>query len=168
MSKFRNIDYSKMLYEALRSYFSVNKAGELSYLYKLLTCIIWPLKLQWDSFETYRKKMWLISQCKWALGQLTNLLNYLYDPINNSIFLLQSSITLIFAPVIAETSSTFAPVIAETTTVFVPLIKDLPASVPMTVNIPASIEADTATYNDLVATIEKIRPLGLKYTIQTF
>lgn len=168
MNKFHSIDFPQILHESLRDYFTINKAGNLSFLYRFLLCVIWPFKLVWDTFETYRAKIWLISQTKWQLGQLTNVLNYLYDSINNSIYITQSVIDFIFAPVFAETTTIFAPVFAETTDFFAPTFSDILAFHPVIIHIPASLLADTSSYSDMVATIEKIRILGLSYSIETF
>jgi hypothetical protein len=168
MSQFKNIYYPDLLHDSLRDYFSVNKAGSLSYLYKILLCILWPLQATWDSYDTYRRKTWLISQCKWQMGQLTNVLNYLYDSTNNSIYITQSVLDSVFVPVIAESSSVYATVIAETTTVFVHPITDATRGLPVIIHIPASLYADSTKAADLISTLEKIRPFCLSYTIQTF
>jgi hypothetical protein len=124
-----------------------------------------PLQEKWDVFEIYRKKIWIISQCRWILGQLANVLNYLYDSTYNRIFLTQSNVTNIFVPVFAEVTAVFAPEIGETTTVFCPTSGDLPKLHPMIINVPAVIYTDSVMLSDLVSTVEKIRPCGLRYTI---
>jgi hypothetical protein len=125
-----------------------------------------PIQTSWDAFEVYRAKIWLISQCKWVIGQLTNVLNYLYDSTNNSIYISQSSIDKVFVPEFTETTLVFAKVFAETTVVFAPTFDDIAKVHPMKINVPASIYTNSAVLADLVATVEKIRPLGLKYTIE--
>ena len=167
MSQFKNIYYPDLLHDSLRDYFSVNKAGNLSYLYRFILCVLWPLQTAWDSFNAYRLKTWLISQCKWQIGQLTNVLNYLYDSVSNSIYITQVSLSSDFVPVIAETTTVFAPVIAETTTVFVIPILDT-STLPVVINIPSSLGSDTVKYQDMISTLNKIKPLGITYTTQTF
>jgi hypothetical protein len=168
MSLFKSIYQPALLHESLRDYFSVNKKGIVSILYKFLLCCLMPLQTAWDDFELYRQKIWLISICKWQLGQLTNVLNYLYDPIDNSIYLTQSTVVNVYVPVFAETTAVFPTVFAETTDVFCPTISDVPMIHPMTINIPASLAADAVKYADLIATVEKIKITGLKYEIKTF
>lgn len=87
--RFRRIDYGKMLYETLRGYFSVNKKGKLNRLYQYCACLIQPLILPWDSFESARRLNGLIANTKWQMGQLKNVLNYLFDKSANSIYISQ-------------------------------------------------------------------------------
>ena len=163
--QFKNVYYPSLLHENLRDYSSVNKAGQLSYLYKFLLCVLMPLQNAFDSYDIYRKKMFLISICKWQIGQLTNVLNYLYDSINNSIYITQSSIDKVFVPVFAETTHVFATVFAETTTVFAPTFSDIAKIHPMKIMVPSYTFTNTSQLSDLVASCEMIRPLGLKYEI---
>jgi hypothetical protein len=166
MNKFRSISFPTILHESLRDYFSINKAGKLSFLYKFLICILWPLKLAWDNFETYRQKIYLISICGWKLGQLTNVLNYLYDSSNNSIYITQSVIEMVFDPTFTGTTINFDPTFAGITTVFEATFSDSASIIPVIIHIPSSLFNDAGKKSDLVATIEKIRILGLKYEIQ--
>ena len=94
----RKIDYSKMLYSTLGAYFSINASGLISILYKYLLCILWPLQLAFNTFDVWRHKKQLIAYCDWKIGQLINLLNYLYDPIQNRIYISQSNLTGLFVP----------------------------------------------------------------------
>lgn len=93
-TRFRNINYPKMLYETMRSFFSVNRSGLLSNLFKYVSCIIQPLIAPWDVFEVARIQNGLIANTKWQMGQLTNVLNYLFDPVNNSIYISQITISV--------------------------------------------------------------------------
>ncbi len=93
-TRFRNISYPKMLYETMRSYFSINRAGILSNLFRYVACIIQPLIAPWDDFEIARIQNGLIANTKWQMGQLTNVLNYLFDPVHNSIYISQITITV--------------------------------------------------------------------------
>ena len=168
MSIFRTIDFSVMPHETIRDYFFINKSGKLSFIAKFLYCVIWPLKTSWDSFELYRQKIWLISQCGWILGQLQNVLNLIYEPINHNITVSQSVVPLIYAPVFAETTTIFAKVFGETTVEFSPPFTDSSNMYPCTINIPSSLHLVAVTYNDLISTIEKIRPAGIIYNISIF
>ena len=168
MSLFKRIYYPTMLHESLRDYYCINKNGQLSFLYKFLLCVLMPLQTEWDKFELYRQKIYLISICKWQLGQLTNVLNALYDSTLNRIFLSQSTIQDVFDPVITGNAINFDPVFAESTSIFEPVILDEPRMYPMVIHIPAAIMADSINYADLISTVEKIRPLGLDYNIETF
>lgn len=88
-TKFRNINYGRMLYETLRSYFSVNKQNKINELYKYCACLIQPLIAPFDLYAQERIINGLIANCYWQIGQLTNVLNYLYDSVENSIFITQ-------------------------------------------------------------------------------
>ena len=173
---FRTIDYSKMALESLRDYFAVNKAGRLSYMYKFLLACIWPLQLQWNNFETYRQKAWLISQCAWSMGQLTALLNYLYDNVNFvantwTISITQALTNQIYAPTFAIESTIYAPDFNEhsPSTTQEPRFNDHFYLSNVVINIPLAIYGDgsNAVAQDFIATLEKIRPAGVKYVINT-
>ena len=127
-----------------------------------------PLQTEWDLFETYRQKIYLISICKWQMGQLQNLLNYFYDPISKRIYLTQATLFEVYDPVIAETTSNFDSVMTESTDINEPVITDVMGSFPMIIHIPVAIHDDTTILNDLIATVEKIKLAGLGYTIETF
>ena len=92
---FRTIKYSKMTFETLRSYFSVNASGQLSILYKFVFSCLYPLQSVFDNYDTFRIKKQIIASCKWQIGQLTNVLNYFFDPTLKRIHINQSEVTII-------------------------------------------------------------------------
>lgn len=157
-----------MAYESLRDYFAVNKAGKLSVLYKLLLSTLWPLQTAWNNFEAYRKKTWLISQCKWQIGQLTNLLNYLYDN-TNSILVVQSAVNQVYDPTINYAATSWDKVIGDSNTPLVsePVISDNIQMVNVIIHLPSTLVANQSNYYDCISTIEKIRLLGINYNIVT-
>ncbi len=81
-----------MLYETLRAYFSVDIYGKLNNLYKYCACLIQPLQAPWEAYEIQRVQDGLIANTKWQMSQVTNVLNYLFDPVNNSIYIDQITI----------------------------------------------------------------------------
>ena len=168
MSNFHSIDYSKMIYSGLRDYFAVNKKGKLSFMYIFLMCVCYPLQQIWNNFEVYRKKTWLISQTKWQVGQLTNLLNYLYDP-TNSISIDQAASNQVYATNINYDPIIWASVITDSghDPVYLPLIGDNPQLSGVIIHIPAALNNNVSLFYDFLATLEKIRPLGIFYTIQS-
>jgi len=112
MALLKNINYSKMLYSTMGRYFAINKAGLLSRLYKYCLCLLWPYQMLFNSFDTWRRKMFLIASCNWQIGQLINLLNYLYDPTQKRIFITQAKISYLYLPDIDDgsiTSFTYFP-----------------------------------------------------------
>ena len=78
MTSFKKISYPKMVYESLRNYFSINTNGQLSILYRYILSIVYTLQPSFDIFDDFRNRQKLIASCKWQVGQLTNVLNYLY------------------------------------------------------------------------------------------
>jgi hypothetical protein len=85
MTQFRNIQYSRMLIDTLSSDLSFNSDGSLTWFYKYCACCLQPLVAPFAAFVTFRNTEALIAQCAYQIGQLTNVLNYLFDPVNNTI-----------------------------------------------------------------------------------
>jgi len=168
MNLYKKIDYSKMLLETMRAYHSVNAAGQLSYMYKFALCCLYPLQQPFDNFDAWRKRILLIANCKWQIGQLTNVLNMLYDPILERISISQAETVGIFVPNIDEDeSSYFAPNIDEgESEIMVPNIDDaVISSNTVTFHVPALIYTNTALLSQLIADIEMIKLKGILYTI---
>jgi hypothetical protein len=163
MSSFRNINYGRLLFETLRNYFSVNATGEMSLLYKFLAAIVQPLQPPFDALVAYRTKEALIANCKWQIGQLTNVLNYLYDTTLKRIFITQSVLTVIADPMFEYAPVNFDVEFGETTSVFEREFGDRVAASLVTINIPSSVNE-----SDLVATVEQIRMQGIPYIISVF
>jgi len=156
-----------MLYECLGAYHSVNSAGALSYLYKFCLCCVYVLQTPFNNFDLWRIKKLLIANCRWEIGQLTNVLNMLYDPSQKRITIGQNSIVGCFVFNIDEgESSTFVMNIDEDeSTVFVPNIDEAINSAMVTFYVPASIYTNTPTLTSLIADIEQIRWKGILYQI---
>jgi hypothetical protein len=163
MSSFRNIDYGRLLYETLRAYYSVNAAGEMSILYKYLAAFVAPFQAPFDAYSVYRKKEALIASCKWQIGQLTNVLNFLYDSVYKRIFITQAELQIIADPMFEYPSihsdGTFEmlPVVSE------PTFDGNVSATHVTINIPS-----TVNQSDLIATVEQIRMQGIPYEIKVF
>src|ERR1700723_4728969 len=88
-NRYRAIDYPSMLYESLRGYYSVNSSGKVNWLYKFCAAIIQPLVAPFAAYEAQRITDGLIANSKFQIGQLTNVLNYLYDSTLNRIYITQ-------------------------------------------------------------------------------
>lgn len=116
MAGFKNINYLNMLFSTVRSYFAFNSSGEPSILYKFFTIFTNVLQTVWGTitdtinttynqntiynslpslllptFSGWRNYKNIIANCKWQIGQLTNVLNSLFT----TNILLDSSATLI-------------------------------------------------------------------------
>lgn len=139
---YKTIEYGKMLYETLGNYFSVNVFGNLSILYRFLLSCLYTLQPEWDSFETWRFNKKLIANCKWQIGQLTNVLNYYFDNTQKRIYITQRALLNTFAPTIAYESVTYSRTINDTTS--------FNAGDTLIVNAIYQVNnAATATYNGL-------------------
>lgn len=163
MSQFRIIDYPKMLYEALRNYFSVNVAGNVSHLYKYCSALLQPLKAPFDLYNVQRTKNALIASCKWQIGQLTNVLNYLYDTLLSRIFITQSVVTVISDPQFEYPAIHFDGQFDEPVLIYEREFFDRVSISNVIINVPSGVNIP-----DLTATIEQIRLQGIPYTINVF
>ena len=151
-----------MLMESLRAYFAVNAAGQVSILYKFLLCCLYPLQPTFNNYDTFRIKKKIIAGCKWQIGQLTNVLNYFFDPVYKRIYISQSTVTNVNAPVFEETTAILAPVFEETTSIFAPIFSGLSARSNVTFFVP-----NTVNMSELISIIEQIKINGIPYQIST-
>ena len=162
-NNFRNIDYPKLLLEGLRHYFSINNSGDVSFLYKYLTAFVALFPSAFADLVAFRNKEALIAQCKFQIGQLTNLLNYFYDATLSRIYISQSVIS-----VVADPMFQYAPVNFDSDFASAPLIEerefgDRVNESLVTINVPTGVNI-----SDLTATVEQIKLQGIPYQIITF
>lgn len=160
-NNFKNIDYSRQLFESLRSYFSLNSNSDISILYKILICFLQPLQPAFDAYDIFRVKEALIAQCEWQIGQLTNVLNSLYDTLLARIFITQSEVTVISDPKFEYDADHWDRTFAEDETVFERPFNDRASTSLVTINVPQGVDLA-----DLIATVEQIRLKGIAYNIQ--
>lgn len=164
MPNFKDIHYGKLLYETLRAYYSVNSSGNISTFYKYLLAIVQTMQAPFDNYNTYRRKEAVIANCKWQIGQLTNVLNYLYDSTLNRIYITQSVIlpvadpTFDYPPVNFDGAFTDSP-----PAIFERTFSDRVASTLVTINVPTGTNV-----SDLTATVEQIKFQGIPYKIIEF
>lgn len=161
----RNIDYGRMLYEALRNYYSVNSAGELNSLFKYCAACVAVMQDPFDSYNTNRQTAWLIAQCAWEVGQITNVLNYLYDPSLKRIFIGQSASTAPVAPGFSYTTPADAPGFNYTTALYGRGFYNSPAVSTLTFWVPVAL---TSILSQIKATIAQIAIAGITYQVLTF
>lgn len=160
---FRNIDYGRMLYEALRNYFSINSSNELSMLYKYMACFVQPLQAPFVDYDKERNEDWLVAQCKWTVGQLVNVLNSIFDPEQNRIYITQSKTSNISAPKFPYHTTLQGRKFGEVTPAQGRKFQDSQSTSLVVINIPASVNLSAIT-----ARIEQIRLQGKLYTIHVF
>ena len=165
MAKFKIILYGRMLYETLRNYYSVNSKGQISILYKYLIAIISPMQAPFDTFDIARIKSRLIAQCKWQIGQLTNVLNFLYDVTLSRIYITQSVADPVSATTFAYPAILQAFVFNEISTASLNTqartFFDLASKSDVIVHVP-----DTVNIPDITATLEQIKLQGIAYQIE--
>lgn len=169
MAQFKTIDISKVLYESMRAYHSVNTAGQLSYLYKLALCCLYPLQIPFNQFDLWRRRELLIANCKWQIGQLTNVLNILYDPTLKRIFINQNSSGYVFVPNIDDANSdVFAPNIDDANSnIYLSNIDDDPL-IGTIVAIYVPLDIYSVSLSQIISDMEQIKLSGIQYQIIPF
>lgn len=161
-SNFRSINFTLMLYETLTKFFSLNKVGNASWLYKFCAACVQPLQQPFADFVTFRNKEYLIAQCKFTIGQLTNVLNYLYDPVQNRINITQSIANPVYAMQFAYKPILFASRFGTPALIFARGFTDRTGQTTAKINVPAGIDL-----SDLTATVAQIDITGIDYQIVT-
>jgi hypothetical protein len=160
---FRNINYGRLLYESLRNYFSVNTANQISILYQYCACFLQPLIAPFAAYVAFRNTEALIAQCQWQIGQLTNVLNFLFDSLLQRIFITQSTITIISDPEFAYPAINFDGEFGETVQIWEREFFDPVTVSTVTINVPIGTDISAIT-----AVINQIRIQGIPYLIATF
>lgn len=152
-----------MLYEALRNYFSLNTAGEISILFKYCSALLFPLQGPFDAYDLVRRAYEIVANCKFQIGQLTNVLNYFYDPLLKRIFIAQATIVVLSAPEFEYTTDVQCMEFEEPATAQAREFGDKTAGQLVSINIPIGIDLAAIT-----ATIEQIKVDGIDYQIIEF
>ena len=165
MPQFKTIDVSKSLKETMGAYHTINAKGQLSYLYKFSLCCLYILQAPFNSFHLWRIRTQLIAQCMWQIGQLTNVLNYLYDNTLKRIYIQQPTPLNIFIYAIDETHpSLWTYAIDEThDNIAISAIDEQLNSVYTIIYVPETVYADDLS--QLTADIEQIKLEGINYQI---
>jgi hypothetical protein len=161
--RFRTISIPIMLYETLRAYYSVNSAGKVNWLYKYCACLLQPLIGPLQQYETERVINGLIANSKFQVGQLTNVLNYLYDNVLNRIFITQGFIDQTVARNFSEAPIAFARNFGETPIIFARNFGEQGKFINAIIHIPVS-----SNVSQLTATVAQMALQGLSYTIVVF
>jgi len=162
-NSFRNIDFFKSLYESLRSYFAVNASGNLSLLYKYCSCFMGPLVTPFANYVAFRNTEALVAGCKWQIGQLTNLLNYLYDPVLMRIFITQAAIQVKALDTFNYNALLQTQTFADNVAIQLREFFDQANTSDVSIHVPVNSDIPGIT-----AVIEQIRIQGIPYQILTF
>lgn len=162
-SRYRRVEIGKMLYETLRAYYSVNSAGKLSWLYKYCAAILQPLVAPLAEYDIQRVYDGLIANSKFQIGQLTNVLNYLYDQPLNRIFITQGFYGQTSARNFNEHPILFERNFDETPIAFERNFGEVQKFIHAVIHVPAS-----ANLSQLTATVAQMALEGIQYTIVVF
>lgn len=159
---FRTLSYGALLYESLRNYYSVNRFGVLNTLFKFCAACIAPLQGPFDDYDAERQLAWLVAQCAWETGQLTNVLNFIYDPVDMGIFITQSASLQVSLPEFSYTSTVAVPEFGFTTTISVQEFNQPSPHTVLTFNVPTALAGQLSA---ITATIAQVALAGIDYII---
>lgn len=162
-NRFRHIDLPVLLYECLRAYYSVNSQGKANWLYKYCAALVQPLQAPFAQYEVLRTQNGLIANSKFQIGQLTNVLNYLYDNVLNRIFITQGHYNQTVARDFDEEPILFARNFNETPIAFARDFNDPVTFTNVVIHVPAS-----ANLSQLTATVAQMALQGIQYSIVVF
>lgn len=164
VSNFRTINFPAMLRETLTDVFSLSKAGQATWGYKFCAAVLAVFLNPLADFETFRQKENLIANCKWQVGQLTYVLNYLYDRVQKRIYITQSiSTPVFFWQFPYDPSPLMLGTFDEDPLAFLQTFGSNVASSVVTIHVP--VAADVV---DLTASVSQIAMDGIPYEIETF
>jgi hypothetical protein len=161
--RFRQILYPETLYETLRGYYSVNSSGKVNWLYKFCAAIIQPLVAPFATYETQRVVNGLIANSKFQIGQVTNVLNYLYDNTLNRIFITQGYFIQVVDTTFAYAPINWDDVFANPPEIFEREFNDPLEYVGVIIHIPS-----TSNLAALTATVAQMALEGISYSIVVF
>ena len=165
MLQFRTINYGLMLYDSLRNYFAVNAAGNMSIMYKYLSAFVAPFQTPFNNLDTFRKQESFIAGCKWQIGQVTNLLNYIFDSVSNRIYISQSTTIILSDPQFAYAADHYDSDFGTTPEQFERGFNDISSKTDLIINIPASLNIQNA---NIIAVINQVILAGISYSINYF
>lgn len=151
-----------MLRETLTTALSINKVYAPTWMYKFCAACLSVLVQPWTLFDAFRQKEWLVASCMCQVGQLTNVLNYLYDNVQNRIYITQAVATPQFLMQFAYPPEGYASDFGSAPLLFLEPFGGVLETV-VTINVPAS--ADVV---DLTAIVAQIMLEGIVYKIVTF
>lgn len=159
-SNFRGIELKALLYETLSGFLSLNKALDPTWLYKFCAACLVIMDVPLTDFYAFRNKEYLIANCKWQVGQLQNVLNFLYDKVQNRIIVAQSIAHPEFLMEFGYAPEQFLSEFEEDPIEFWREFNDGTASSSVIISIP--VDADLV---DLTATVAQIAMEGVPYKI---
>jgi hypothetical protein len=147
----------------MRNYFAVNTSNNMSILYQYCACFLAPLIAPFTAYEAFRTTEALIAGCQWQIGQLTNVLNFLFDTLLKRIFITQSVITIISDPQFQYPAINFDSEFGSSVQIWEREFFDPVSISVVTINVPIGTDIPGIT-----AVINQIRIQGIPYKIATF
>jgi len=163
MPLFKNLNYGRLLFESLRNYFSVNTEQKLAILYKYCAALIFPLQGPFDAYSAIRRIYEIVANCKWQIGQLTNVLNYLFDPLLKRIYISQAVVATLSAPKFPYITDVQVRGFGDPAQAQARKFNDRAAGSNVTIHVPGGTDLAAIT-----ATIEQIKVAGIPYEIIVF
>lgn len=157
---FRNINYGAQLYNSLRNFFSVNAQTQLTLIFNFCAACLQPLVVPFAAYVTFRNQIWLVAQCAWEIGQLTNVLNMIYDATLKRIFITQAQIATTNADTFEYAAICQGSVFGSVAKAQVRAFGDLEETTLTTINVPTGLDMSALT-----ATVNQIRLQGIPYQI---
>lgn len=149
-----------MLRETLTSFFSINKAGQATWGFKFCAACLAVFITPFAAFDTFRRKMYLIAKCKFQIGQLVNVLNFLYDPVQKRITIEQAIATPQYLQMFPYAGTMWAGSFDDDPIVFLQTFNSQAAHTIVTIHVPPGLDLD-----DLTATVALIAINGIPYKI---
>lgn len=162
-NRYRSINFGLLLYESLRGYYSVNSSGKVNWLYKLCAALIQPLVAPFATYEAQRITNGLIANSKFQIGQLTNVLNYLYDNVENRIYITQGFFNQPVSTNFNQKPLLFSRNFGQTPGFFARNFDDPISFTGAVIHVPYS-----ANLSALTATVAQMALLGRSYLIVQF
>ena len=170
--QFKLVIFKELLVLFLRK-FTVNKAGEVSDLYKYCLCCLWPLQLVVNDYNEVRINQLELAKIKWQKGQLENYLNAKFDPVNEEIFIDETSFDYTYLYDIDnfdnEEELVYAYDIDNEPTKGILLYgidEKIVKRVIVNINLPSVLYNNIDKYNEIDTIINKLILLNIDYTIK--
>lgn len=171
--KFRNIEIFRLVFQILRSNYSIARRVEngstilsLNVLYRYLVCCLYDIKAMFTAYDAMRRKNYMIASCSPVNGQANNVLNELfgeYGTINVTLTTYQAFYLWDVASTTEENK-----VYMYTSDTNQPIYLGWPgaASNITIIEVPQNLVDDADAYSEFIAVLRALVPYGVNYTIQ--
>ena len=166
MSQFHNIDYAKLNFELVRNDLAVNKDEVISDFFKFLLCCTYPFQSRMADYYLWLVKQYKIAICDWTFGNVTNLLNMLFDSVDKRIYLNQVRLANTFDVTFSYPATSYDNTFADTIEIIEPTFSTLAnVNAIVTVWLPSVLFNDGFAKQEIINTVEQIKLYGIDYQI---